>query len=91
VHVTRADWPQLRSAISFARREDNERISSVRISTDGYKAWLEFRILGIRHDECFDVIEHVFDLRDRNAVLLALFSIAIVPIKARWPGRHFLM
>ena len=81
VHVAGADDPDQIGAIPVAPRESQKHVSATTGLPDRKEPGFRSRMRCIRSDRrCTG--EHALNFYDRDAVLLAFFTIALVPVKA---------
>src|SRR5713101_3818610 len=84
VHPLRADRPNESFAAPRPKREHNENSATLSSPADCLEALLGFRVQRIRKDSDWPA-KYVLDRRRRNAMLLALGPVALIPVKSGYP------
>src|SRR6266852_1520276 len=87
VHAPGADRPDESFAAPRPKREHDEISATLSSPADCLEALLGFRVQRIRKDSDWPA-KYVFDRRRRNAMLLALGPVALIPVKSGYlhPG-----
>src|SRR5216683_7653 len=81
VHAPGADRPDESFAAPRPNRKHNENSPTLSSPADCLEALLGFRVQRIRNDGDWPA-KYVLDLRRRNAMLLALGPVALIPVKS---------
>src|SRR6266446_974779 len=81
VHVTSADGADQHAISLLTQRKNHENFAPLRRGSNGTKPLFGLRIFFIGQDH-HGLAEHIFDLGDRQPMLLALVAVTPVPVEA---------